>query len=257
MLEIKEILDEVISSYCDILQNNLVGIYLHGSIAMNCYNPLSSDIDFLVVVKEKLSFFEMRKLIDVLLKLSEKGRKRSFEMSVLLEDDTKKFKYPTPFLLHYSDYHKERYLNQLDYMCGNLEDTDLAAHIVILRERGICLIGKPINEVFQEVPKKYYIDSIRQDIISSREEIIDKPIYFILNLCRVLCYLQEGKICSKKEGGEWACFNLPSEYLNIIQSALNTYNDVHTPFEVHSKILVDFADFMIKGIEDLYYENIN
>jgi len=35
-------------------------------------------------------------------------------------------------------------------------------------------------------------------------------------------------------------------------SALNTYNDVHTPFEAQSKILVDFADFMIKEIDNLY-----
>lgn len=257
MVEIQEILEEIASSYYNILQKNLVGIYLHGSLAMNCFNPLSSDIDFLVVVKEKLSFFEMRKLIDVLLQLSDKGPKKGFEMSVLLENETKNFKYPTPFLLHYSDYHKDKYLNQVDYICGNLEDPDLAAHIVILRERGISLIGKPIYEVFQEVPKKYYMESIMQDIVSSREDIIDNPIYFILNLCRVLCFLQEGRIYSKKEGGEWAYLNLPTEYLDIIHSALNTYKDVHATFEVQSKILVDFADFMMKKIEDIWVRRKN
>lgn len=257
MLEIQQILDKIISSYYNILQKNLVGIYLHGSLAMKCFNPLSSDIDFLVVVKEKPNFNEMRELIDVLLQLSVNGPKKGFEMSVLLEDDAKNFKYPTPFVLHYSDYHKDKYLKELDYICGNFEDPDLAAHIVILRERGISLIGKTINEVFQEVPKKYYIESIKQDIISSREEIIHNPIYFILNLCRVLCFLQEGKICSKKEGGEWACFNLPSECSDIIHSALNTYNDVHTTFEVPTKILVDFADFMIKKIENLNSGDVN
>lgn len=172
MIEVKQILDSLISSYNGILQENLVGIYLHGSLAMNCFNPLSSDIDFLVVVKENLSFNDMRKLIGVLLELSENGPKKGFEMSVLLEYDTKNFKYPTPFVLHYSDYHKERYLNQSDYICGNFEDPDLAAHIDILRARGKCLIGKPINEVFQEVPKKYYIESIKHDISTSREEIL-------------------------------------------------------------------------------------
>lgn len=252
MLEIQQILDKIISSYYNILQENLVGIYLHGSLAMNSFNPLSSDIDFLVVVKDKLNFKEMRELIDVLLNLSENGPKKGFEMSVLLQEDTKQIKYPTPFILHYSDYHKYKYLNQLDYICGDSDDPDLVAHIVILRKRGICLIGKPINEVFQEVPTKYYIESIKQDIMSSREGIINDPIYFILNLCRVLCFLQEGKICSKKEGGEWGCLNLPMEYLDTIHSALNTYNGNPTTFNVQSKILVDFADFMIKEIENLY-----
>ncbi|MBZ9687485.1 hypothetical protein G9F72_014230 [Clostridium estertheticum] len=35
-------------------------------------------------------------------------------------------------------------------------------------------------------------------------------------------------------------------------SALNAYNDVHITFGIQSNILVDFADFMIKEIEDLY-----
>jgi hypothetical protein len=29
----------------DILKENLVGMYLHGSLAMDCFNPARSDID--------------------------------------------------------------------------------------------------------------------------------------------------------------------------------------------------------------------
>lgn len=38
---------------CDLSQS-LVGIYLHGSLAMGCFTPQQSDIDLLVIVKEKL-----------------------------------------------------------------------------------------------------------------------------------------------------------------------------------------------------------
>ena len=44
------------------------------------------------------------------------------------------------------------------------------------------------------------------------------------------------------------------EYLDIIHSALNTYNGDPATFNVQSKILVDFADFMIREIENLYDE---
>ena len=37
-----------------ILGDNLIGIYLHGSAAMGCYNEKKSDIDLLVVVKEAI-----------------------------------------------------------------------------------------------------------------------------------------------------------------------------------------------------------
>ena len=37
-----------------ILGDNLIGIYLHGSAVMGCYNEKKSDIDLLVVVKETI-----------------------------------------------------------------------------------------------------------------------------------------------------------------------------------------------------------
>ena len=82
MIEIKEMLDNIISSYYGILKKNLIGIYLHGSLAMHCFNPLSSDIDFLVVVKEKPSFNEMRELIEVLLRLSKNGHVSIFPHNI-------------------------------------------------------------------------------------------------------------------------------------------------------------------------------
>ena len=34
----------------EILQDNLTGIYLHGSAVMGCFNPAKSDLDLIVVV---------------------------------------------------------------------------------------------------------------------------------------------------------------------------------------------------------------
>lgn len=251
MLPVQQILDEIVNSYHAILRENLLGIYLHGSLAMGCFNPDASDIDFLVVVREKPAFDEMRKLVAVLLGLSENGPGKGFEMSVLLEKDAKNFTYPTHFVLHYSESHKDRYANQPEYICGGFGDPDLAAHITILKERGICLIGKPIDEVFRIVPPKYYIESIKSDINNAKEEILDAPIYYILNLCRVLCYLQEGKICSKKEGGEWAITFLPEQYTDIIQSALKVYGGVNSVLEIEPKRLNDFADYMLRETRNL------
>lgn len=45
-----EILNKIKASYQKILKDNLVGIYIHGSIAFKCFNWDKSDIDFLTVV---------------------------------------------------------------------------------------------------------------------------------------------------------------------------------------------------------------
>ena len=251
MLYAKEILDGIVTSYHNILQNNLIGIYVHGSLAMNCFNPDISDIDFLVVVKEKMDFRTKRELIDVLLKLSTTGPSKALEMSILLEENVKHFEYPTQFMLHFSNAHKEKYQHGYSYMCENGEDPDLAAHITITISRGICVFGKPINDLFEPVPPKYYLESIINDVVNAKEEILDSPIYIILNLCRVLYYLKEGAICSKKEGGEWAYSNVPSQYAEIIKEALLSYENASI-INYNSELLIDFANFMKKEINSSY-----
>ena len=44
----------------EILQDNLVGVYLHGSAVMGCFNPAKSDLDLIVVVKESMSETDKR-----------------------------------------------------------------------------------------------------------------------------------------------------------------------------------------------------
>ena len=246
-----EILDDIVTNYHNILQNNLIGIYVHGSLAMNCFNPDISDIDFLVVIKEKIDFKTKRELIDVLLKLSINGPQKGLEMSILLEENVKYFEYPTHFILHFSNAHKEKYHHDYSYMCENGEDTDLAAHITITISRGICVFGKPINDIFEPVPPRYYLESIINDVVNAKEEILDSPIYIILNLCRVLYFLKEGAICSKKEGGEWAYSNVPIQYAYTIKEALVSYENASI-INYNSELLIDFASFMKNEINSSY-----
>jgi streptomycin 3"-adenylyltransferase len=250
MFNTGQILNDIVYNYKNILKSNLTGIYLHGSLAMNCYNPNSSDIDFLVVVKKDISPLDKRELVNILLKLSDNCSEKGFEMSVILEEDILNFKYPTPFMLHYSNFYKDKYISEPEFICDNSADYDLAAHFVVTRERGICLFGKPINEVFMPVKEEYYIDSIVRDIGPAREDIIDNPVYMVLNLCRVLYYLSDRAICSKKEGGEWGKAILPSQYKNIIESALLTYTDSSCNCTFSERELMHFADFMLRKIEN-------
>jgi streptomycin 3"-adenylyltransferase len=47
---VDEQVDRLVAGFRDILGDNLHGIYLHGSLALGCFNPARSDIDVLVVV---------------------------------------------------------------------------------------------------------------------------------------------------------------------------------------------------------------
>lgn len=247
-MNINILLTEVIEKYKKLLGENLVGIYLHGSLVMGCFNDESSDIDFLVVVRDKLSFNIKRQLIDILLDLSGFAPKKGFEVSVILEKYSRNFMYPTPFELHYSNEYKEKYIKDKEFLCENGEDADLAAHITIINKMGRCLYGKGISEVFGEVPEKYYINSILNDIENAIDEIEENPVYIILNLCRVLYYLKERVISSKHEGGCWGKRNYKI-YEKLIEKALNIYNGDFEEEKWDKVELKNFSFYMLEEIE--------
>ncbi|HPF16115.1 MAG TPA: DUF4111 domain-containing protein [Thermotogota bacterium] len=222
--------------YQRILGETLVGIYLHGSLAMGCFHPDISDIDFLVVVEKPLVKEIKKKLIQTLVNLNEVKPAKGFEMSVLLLKDTQNFTYPTPFILHYSNSHQENFL-QKGQLCENGKDPDLAAHITVLKNRGKVIYGKAIEEVFSNVPSEDYLKALIYDIDDAKELMSENPVYFTLNICRTLCYMKEGKILSKVEGGRWGLNNLPNKFHRIIQQSLKVYecgeqNQLFNPVEL-------------------------
>jgi streptomycin 3"-adenylyltransferase len=65
-----------------------------------------------------------------------------------------------------------------------------------------------------------------------------------LNLCRVMYYLKEGAISSKKEGGEWAVQVVPDRYKALIRRCLDEYGGVPAHLEAEAPLLPSFAEYM-------------
>ncbi len=209
----------------EILGDNLVGIYLHGSAVMGCFNDRKSDIDLLAVVDEEPSDEDKLRYMDMIVELNALAPQKGIEFSMIRRSVCKPFQYPTPFELHFSIAHLEWYKsNPQDYvlkMKGT--DKDLAAHIMIIYHRGVCLWGDEIGNVFEDIDEKAYMDSIWNDIEHAEDDILETPVYAILNLCRVLAYKKEKLILSKEEGGRWGLKNVSERYGKLIQKALDDY----------------------------------
>ncbi len=246
-------MDTVINTFTErskeILQDDLTGIYLHGSAVMGCFNPAKSDIDLIVVVKDSMSDVEKRAFMDMVAELNGKGPAKGIEMSVVRQSVCKPFVYPTPFELHFSVAHLNWYKSDPDDYISKMkgEDKDLAAHFTIINHRGRCLCGATIEEVFADVPVHDYIDSIWNDIADAKEEIADNPMYHILNLARVLAYIKDGLIFSKKEGGEWALSNLPEIYNGLIRDAMREYEE-GAAISYDINMTKDYAGYMVEQI---------
>ena len=235
----------------DILKDNLIGVYLHGSAAMGCFNEKTSDIDMLIVIDKDMSDAEKRQYMDMVVGLNIFAPEKGIELSIVKKSVCKPFVYPTPFELHFSIAHLEWYKNNpQDYILKmNGTDKDLAAHIMIIYHRGLCLYGEEIRSIFEDVGREAYFDSIWNDVKQAEEDIMDAPVYVTLNLCRVLAYKQENLILSKQEGGEWGLKNLPEKYSRLIQKALDEYGSV-SGMNFEEKEAKEYVKYMIDNISD-------
>lgn len=230
MFPYQTVLDRLVKLSRETLKTQLVGVYLHGSLAMDCFNPQKSDLDLLVVVKSELEDAAKRAFMDGVIDLNESAPEKGLELSLLTQTVCKPFVYPTPYVLHYSNMHKNWYQTSPDDYVQKMKgtDRDLAAHCTIVRAYGRVLWGKAIEEVFGPVPREAYLDSILCDISESEEEFSENPVYFTLNLCRVLGYLKENLILSKKTGGEWGLTHTQNH--DFVQRALLNYTQ-NIPYE--------------------------
>lgn len=229
--------------------DDLVGVYLHGSAAMGCFNPDKSDLDLILVVDGDISDEAKMEFISNVVMLNENAPEKGMELSVVKREYCRPFVYPTPYELHFSPAHIELFRRDPHAYIEKLHgtDRDLAAHFTIINKYGIRLFGEEIVRVFGDVPAEDYIDSILFDVENAREDILENPMYVTLNLCRVLAYLREGLILSKKAGGQWGISMLSHEYRAVVADACRCY-------ETDEKLTVDadtsrrFAEYMLAEI---------
>jgi streptomycin 3"-adenylyltransferase len=253
------LLDEVVRSFRNLLGDDLVELCVHGSIAMGCFNPESSDIDLLVVVRGSLPLAAKRAIVDMMLTLSLKAPKKGFEMSVVAQDSLWRFMHPTPYEVHFSNAIAESYRKGEVDLLARATDKDLAAHFTVARARGVSLYGPPCANIFPAVPSEYYLDSIIGDTRDSLNNIeagqnegeCEVPVYAVLNAGRVLAYASDGLITSKAEGGVWAARKLPGEYRPIIEAALDKYQGQVTSVMVNAHNLKLFGHYISRRLDEL------
>ena len=212
-----------------LLAENIMGIYLHGSLAMGCFNPQRSDLDFLVVTPHPMDVGTKQRVAGMLLLAS--CAPCPIEISFLHCNELRPWRYPTPYDFHYSETWREVMQQALQsgarqrWNENSRTDPDLAAHLTITNRRGICLLGAPISSVMPDVPQEDYLASILNDIQDALNGKMDDPLYSILNICRVYAYMRAGLVCSKQEGALWALSNVPLEIQPVIKHALEIYAD--------------------------------
>jgi hypothetical protein len=246
-VQLNKLTEEVVATLID----NLIGIYLHGSLVMGCFNLRLSDIDILVVTKQELSPEHKSRLATALLNIS--GNSQPVELSCIRITDLENWEHPCRFDFHYGDEHRPQIenciLNNRWDVGTRRRDSDLAAHVMITRHYGLALWGAPVHEVFPEISAADYWDSIYADFKWARDFVDTNPVYVILNYCRVLAFKRNELVLSKAQGGQWGLKHLPDQTHAVIRQALDIYqgNSAVTTFDPDS--VRAFVSYMVEQVE--------
>ncbi|TYS68254.1 DUF4111 domain-containing protein [Sutcliffiella horikoshii] len=244
--------NKLTNSIKNIIEENFIGIYIHGSLAMGGFNPHRSDVDLLVVVKQSLDISTQCELANFM--LANSNDPYSIEVSFLTQKQLENWTHPSPYEFHFSEGWRQSFETELltgQYEAINLNhkvDPDLAAHLTILNHRGICWEGPPIDDVFPVIPRDHYLSSILADYQDCLKNVEADPVYCVLNLIRVYWYIKEGVISSKLEAGEYGLTFFPQEYKETIRKVVESYQGIRVR-ELQKEELTSVRDYIRGEIE--------
>lgn len=251
-ISVKEQINEVVEIWKKHMGDELIGVYLHGSIALNAFCPDSGDIDILIVVKNSIDVDKKLEIAKEIISID--GRPRPLEMSAIKLEDALNWVNNGNCVFHYSDFWAEKYqrrfndVNEEVYVLDNeFPDVDVTSYIRLLKENGIVLYGNMIDKVFSDISDEDFWNAISADIDDYEFDNYNER-YFasnILILGRILSFKVEKRILSKYKAGKWMIDYIPSELKYLPEAAMKVWFEEQTcefPKEDLEKLRVFLID---------------
>lgn len=221
--EVNALLRELLESVQTVLTNQLVGVYLFGSLASGDFDG-ASDIDLLVVTDDEISgeLFSALQAMHARIALGNSSWATQLEVSYMPQRALRR--YDPAHALHP---HIDRGAGQSLRMMQH--DSDWVVQRYTLRERGIALAGPAPRTLIDPVSP----NDLRQAMLAVLRGwwapmIVDHAhlhsrgyqSYTVLSLCRVLYTLQYGTVVSKPVAARWAQETLEVRWRPLIERAL-------------------------------------
>jgi predicted nucleotidyltransferase len=224
-IELRKVLEAFVKSVSAELAENLVGIYLVGSLAVGDFD-LDSDVDFLVVTGTDLTVQNTKHLQAIQESIYAMGcyPAQHLEGSYISISDL-------------NDWHTvgKKKLVYFDNGSTEIEKSnhDNQWHVRwILRERGITLKGQKPQEYLQPIPPQELTIEMKAamlEVMNEFEAEVYNPRCFwnsrfgqpftVLTFCRMLQTLQTGTVQSKKAAASWAKGVVEPKWVNLIEQA--------------------------------------
>jgi hypothetical protein len=220
-LQVNAVLHELLLESSTVLDQQFIGLYLYGSLALGDFTPASSDIDFLIVTANDLSLESVTLLMEMHRRLSDSGLKwvDRLEGSYLPLSALPRYRPDDPPRLCVNE--GKVYMGRHGY------EWILQRHQ--LREYEMTVLGPPIKPLIEPLSPGDLRQAIGNLLTewwlpmlsdSSRLEEKGYRDYAVLSMCRALYTLEFGALASKRQSAKWALKALGREWQPVIETAI-------------------------------------
>lgn len=215
--ELQLLLDDIKNDFPIILKNNLVGIYIWGSLTYSAFDENCSDVDLVIVTKKDICADEFSKLEIWFKKTIQKNTwmKRS-EMRFVIENE---------------------YLDKTSNCCGfffgefSRHSSDGNPFIWInIYNSGITLFGKNAKLVAPNISDEclnnallleldYLKEGLEKNVGNRSDAAFKYNSYAVITACRILYTAHYRVLVSKEQALNWALKEMTHEWHSIISNA--------------------------------------
>ncbi|WP_223006803.1 aminoglycoside adenylyltransferase family protein [Streptomyces roseirectus] len=209
-----ELLREVVG------EGDLLGAYLHGSAVLGGLRP-DSDIDVLGVVRRSLTERQRRALLRELLPLSGQGGYRYVELTVVVQDDVRPWRYPPVCDFLYGDWLRGDF--ERGVLPAREVSPDLAPLLTMVLQGDAPLLGPPPAALLDPVPHADLLRGITAGIPELLADLDHDTRNVLLTLARIWTTLSTGEVRAKDEAAGWALERLPTERRAVLARAREAY----------------------------------
>ena len=202
----------------------LVAVCLYGSAVAGGLRP-DSDLDVLGVLSRPLSAAERRSIIQGLVPISWRRRRRvdwrPVELTLVVHDEVRPWRYPPRRELQYGEWLREELV--ADGSASAALDPDLAVLLTMVRETGRPLLGPPPATLFDPVPYDDLVRASHELLPGLLADLEADTRNVLLTLARVWSTVETGTIRSKDAAASWARMRLPPADRRILDRARQAY----------------------------------
>jgi predicted nucleotidyltransferase len=204
----------------DVLAEDLVGLYLFGSAVLGGLRP-RSDLDLMAVSRRRTTRAEKRRLVSDLLAAS--LRPRPIELTIVVEDEIRPWRYPPRMDFQYGDWWRSEFERGDVEPWPSATNPDIASLIRMVRLADTPLLGPPPAEVFEPVPRRDYVQALVDGIDELVQTIDSDTRNKVLTLARIWSSLVTDEVRSKDAAADWALPRLPAERRQVLARARAIY----------------------------------